>query len=61
MSFYFRDYILLLKSHLSTIEQLLEDPTYKSNPSGANERVRPFVQNFDLVFKRITYLLTLKR
>ena len=48
-------------SYRSTIEQLVLSPIYIPNPPQANERVRPFVQDLNLVIKGTTYLLTLKR
>ncbi|KAA0060511.1 CACTA en-spm transposon protein [Cucumis melo var. makuwa] len=38
-----------------------KSPTYKPNPSQANERAGSLVQDLDSVLKETTYLLTLKR
>ena len=47
-------------SHWSSNEQLFCGPTNKLNPSQANERVGPLVQDLESVLKRITSLLSLK-
>ena len=47
-------------SHWSTNEQLVCGPTSKSNPSQANERVGPLVQDLKSVLKGTTSLLSLK-
>ena len=46
-------------SHKSTIEQLGQGTTYKSDPSQANKRVGLIVQDLDSVLKGTTFLLTL--
>ena len=47
-------------SHWSSNEQLVCGPTSKPNPSQANERVGPLVQDLESVLKGITSLLSLK-
>ena len=47
-------------SHWSSNEQLVCGPTSKPNPSQANERVGPLVQDLESVFKGTTSLLSLK-
>ena len=46
--------------HLSSNEQLVCDPTSKSNPSQPNERVEPLDQDLELVLKGTISLLSLK-
>ena len=58
--FYPKSYFLFLKSNWSSNEQLVCGPTTKPNPSRANERVGPIVQDLESVFKRTTSLLSLK-
>ena len=47
-------------SHWSSNEQLVCGPTSKPNPSQANERVGPLVQDLESVLKGATFLLSLK-
>ena len=47
-------------SHWSSNEQLICGPTSKPNPSQANERVGPLVQDLESVLKGTTFLLSLK-
>lgn len=47
-------------SHWSSNEQLVCGPTSKPNPSQANERVGPLVQDLESVLKGTTSLLSLK-
>ena len=44
----------------SSNEQLVCGPTTKPNPSQANERVGPLVQDLELVLKGTTFLLSLQ-
>ena len=51
---------MFLESHWSSNEQLVCGPTTKPNPSRANERMGPLVQDLKSVFEGTTSLLSLK-
>ena len=52
--------VIFCSLSLTNPQQLVCGPTTKSNPSQANERVGPLVQDLESVFKGTTSLLSIK-